>query len=108
MAHTDRDDARWFWKDHFDWRRQFPNCEDAAGHIWEGRTNCWCHALPNHHAWANPYRYEYGVPSAWHKDQRRVERTRLRDELRRIRKGQLDWDEVPVSDGRRYRRPYYW
>ena len=99
MAHTDRDDARWFWKDHFRWRGNVCNC-----HRWELGETCWCETMPGAYRWVHPYRYESGVPSAWHRDERRAERANARNRMNRMRAGHIDPDELVID----YRRGYYW
>lgn len=94
MAHTDRDDARWFWKDHFDNHCTAFNLNGAP---------CICETSAWAYKWIAPYRYETGVPSWWHRDQRRQERTKLRQQLQYV-----DWDNLPTGEGKTYRRPYYW
>jgi hypothetical protein len=49
------------------------------------------------------------VPSRWNREQRRVERTKDRRELMKIRIGASDWDDVPLRlNNNGYRRDYYW
>ena len=104
MAHTDRDDARWFWKDHFRYRGlTAPACCHWAAHGTEG-TTCWCETLSEARKWVHPYRYESGLPSWWHREERRAERARARNRMQRMRAGHIDPDEMTID----YRRPYYW
>lgn len=100
MAHTDRDDARWFWKDHFRW---VDGGNKHSGYQW-GEGRCDCRSLPDSRAWINPYRHEQGIPSYYHKDCRRTERGKARNLMARAKAGHLDWDELVIS----YRRPYFW
>lgn len=100
MAHTDRDDARWFWHDHFQWNQGNPKCADSR----RMTDVCWCKRMPGARQWINPYRYETGVPSEWHRDQRKSERGRARTLMQRARSGHVDWDDLVIA----YRRPYYW
>jgi hypothetical protein len=106
MAHTDKDDARWFWKDHFHWVRgdNGPHNKHSGYSLGEGK--CWCEDMSADRAWTHPYQYEAGIPSWWKKEQRKLQRARRRTMMQRIRCGALDWDDAPIDDV--YRRPYYW
>ena len=101
MAHTDRDDARWFWKDHF----RYDSGARKHCRKWDGVGSvCWCDTLPEAREWVHPYRYEFGLPSWWNRDCRREERGQARNKMNRARAGHIDWDELVID----YRRPYYW
>lgn len=103
MAHTDRDDDRWFWHDHF----RFDIHTRTSKHLFVW-GNCWCSDLSAARKWVHPYRYEAGKPSDWNRDQRKAERSKLREELQQARNGRIDWDDLPSGGGKRYHRPYYW
>ena len=104
MSRTDRDMDRWFWHDHFKWNR---GASKHGGYTWS--AGCECDRLPGRRMWGSPYKSpEYGVPSWWKRDQRKQERTKLRQQVQRARNGHVDWDDMPSGEGRMYRRPYYW
>jgi len=96
MAHTDRDDDRWFWREHH--RNICPNAY---------RTRRWgapplaceaCNAEPVHQPWWANKGKEH-----WNRSQRKAERTKLRQQLRQAR----DWDNIPAGTSKIYRRPYW-
>ena len=103
MAHTDRDDTKWFWKDHF--RRPMRGGPRKCG-LWSAsfrvRGHCWCDHV--HNGFTEPYKFEQGIPSYLHKDERRAERAHARNLMNKARNGHIDWDDLTVS----YRRPWYW
>lgn len=105
MAHTDRDDARWWWHDHFKWNKGDTKHEARN---WYMGWGCWCETLPDAHKWIAPYRYERDIPSYWKKDQRKAERGKLRQQVQKARNGRIEWDDMPSGEGKMYRRPYYW
>jgi hypothetical protein len=98
MARTDRDQTQWFWKNH--WANDCTR-RNRWG-TWGVITHCWCERVRN--CWTQPYRYEKGIPSYYHKDQRRTERAGARHMMNQARTGHIDWDELVIQ----YRRPYYW
>lgn len=101
MADTDRDDDRWFW------RRHYARDGDCTLRFSFGRprSGCWCVGDFSSYYWRHPYRCpEKGVPSAWHRQQRRSERSHARDAIRKACNGRIDWDDLTIN----YRRPYYW
>lgn len=101
MAHTDRDDNRWFWQDHF--RPSSGRCTDSHHQRGLGGT-CWCNRRPSHWKWAHPYRYDFCVPSVWKRQQRKAERANARNQMDHARTGHTDWDDLAIA----YRRPYFW
>jgi hypothetical protein len=98
LSHTDRDDARYFWKNHFRTEHHYL-CYGV------GAKPCWCDTPHDEVKWTNPYRWEAGIPSWWKKDQRRAERAKTRNVMQRGRAGHLDWDDEAWVG---YRRPWYW
>jgi hypothetical protein len=101
MAHTDRDDARWFWKDHFAWRKgNTKHCDPCRG-----EQSCWCeHDGSESFPWRRRYSERWGRASWWNRDCRREERNIARTQLQKARTGKIEWDNLTIS----YRRPYYW
>lgn len=102
MAHTDRDDDRWFWHDHFKWDMHTRTSKHDFG------KSCWCRDVSAARKWVRPYRYEAGKPSSWNRSQRKAERSKLRGQMQEARTGHADWDDLPAGAGKVYRRPYYW
>lgn len=100
MAHTDRDDARWFWNDHFKW--DFRTHSSKHLRTWGNEhygAACWCDEMPEARKWVHPYRYESGVPSSWNRSQRKAERNKLRQQVQKARNGRIDWDDMPFRRG---------
>ena len=101
MAHTDRDDERWFRKHH---RRS-----DECAWYWslrmryrEPRSCDTCLACPPPWGGMGPLSDSGG--SVWHRDCRRHERARARNLMQRARSGYIAWDDLTIS----YKRPYFW
>ncbi len=98
MARTDRDQTQWFWKNHW--------VNECTRMRWQDRSYghhlCWCEQVRN--CWTQPYRYEKGIPSYYHKDERRGERAAARNVMNQARNGHISWDDLVIQ----YRRPYYW
>lgn len=102
MSKTYRDRRRWYWHHHF-----------RHDHVFRWEVNadpCECYRTRSFadDLWCNPYRYETGVPSWWNRENRRVERGHYRNQLRNMRAGNVDPDEVQLYRTKSYRRPWYW
>lgn len=110
MAHTDRDDERWMRENHenlpcpYDNRDVLPfvrgrlpvhaiHCE-VCERLWYGRNR-------------RRFSISTAAYSAWSKEQRRVERGKLRNQIIKARNGHIDWDDLPSGEGKLYRRPYF-
>lgn len=105
MARTDRDhpSRKRFW----DWHEKHCGCGCHNAVARYCYWNCSClKADPNAprggEVWVGP------IPSWWYRDQRRAERTKLRQQMREARNGRIDYDDLPSGEGKMYRRPYYW
>lgn len=102
MAHTDRDHPRvrrfWDWHDN--------TCGCGCHEAERGDRLCRCvmtdPLCPRGERCIGP------IASDWNRDQRRIERTILREQLRKVRNGRLDVDDLPAGDQKLYHRPYYW
>lgn len=105
MAHTDRDDDQWFWKDHWDGEKCVRHQRVMVdGWSFRRTQHCWCEKRPDAHMRLHPYREEWGLPAWWNKDCRREERAKARDQMNKARNGHIDWDDLTIN----YRRPWYY
>lgn len=106
MAHTDRDEARHFWKRHYG-NRGLGIEGDCTLYTQPGgwgfiRGSCWCEKV--YSPWTQAYKYEKGQPSWWNKECRQQERAYSRNMMNKARNGHIPWDNLTIN----YRRPYYW
>ena len=99
MAHTDRDDERWYRHNH----GTYDECDYRPGRCWSParlRPPQSCDVCDR--IWMPPRRYRYvGTEgkNEWNKDQRRAERGKVKQAMRECR----DWDDLSIK----YHRPYW-
>lgn len=106
MAHTDRDDERWYRHNHGS-HPAAGECTYRPGRAWSP----WYLAPPRRclicdRIWSrSQVRLCVSVEAKpeWNKAMRREERAKARNVLNRARAGHYDWDDVAID----YRRPYF-
>lgn len=110
MAHTDRDRDRWMRYHHENLPCPLNDREVlpfVRGRLPVHAIHCEiCDRL-----WTGKNRIRYYISTAgypaWAKQQRKIERGKLRNQIQMARNGRIDWDDLPSGEGKLYRRPYY-
>lgn len=102
MAHTDRDDERWYRYNH----GTYDECAYRPGRCWSPvrlRPPQSCDICDR--IWMPPRHYYTGTKgkNVWNRDQRKAERGHAKGLMQRARNGHVDWDNLSIA----YRRPYW-
>lgn len=92
MAHTDRDDDRWYWREHH--RNDCVNSWRTRRYGEPERRCEVCNAEPTQQPW-----WHNNGKQHWNRQQRQAERGKARQALREAR----DYDDLVID----YRRPYW-